>query len=865
MTDLNIPFIRSLDERNGLASSTMTSPAVDNHLLMSEGWRHVREFTRDELGLEAQIADWNTAPAGVLEILANRRRCVCKVVVEHGVDFRGRQGTWHGTGFLVAPNLLLTNHHVLNSTSVAENAFAEFNFELPPERLLNFDSVPPGSTDRYRLDPSRLFITSGVRNNGLDFTFVQIDPAAGRKFGFVPMGRGSYKTSKREPTYVIHHPRGRLREVSLDDTELLGDNFPVLHYAADTDVGSSGAPVFNKHGGLVALHHAGPGVTRVQSLYPNVTTKLNDGRNVNNLNEGIKIAAIAVHLERLIHEGGKQASMAADVLRHIGETDTITGYFGALGRKSDADSDLEAVVDLHTGTKSDLDIGFWNIRWFSNGWDDLGRLDAAASVVADLNMDIWGFSEVSPRAVKELCKRIEEKFGQKYRFGFSEPNASEGKQSTAMIWREGTVQGEKIDWPPELDKLLRKDSRDELGLEAVHGKIFNRYPGLFRFRPADGGNSFYVVPLHLKAKSEGSLRRKLASRLLAYAVDKMITDHNADEDWIIGGDFNATLASGDFSELQASNFEPLAAEDEQAGAFTYLKSPKSLIDNIFLSETMHALVDENDFFIVAKDRTIDKFVPLISDHRPISMRIPLSRLTEQNAPDTLDAAVHDLVEQESDSVGDWVYLGLSKRDFMVRNAGRFAKLRDLVNRQLRTQYGAGRREVSDQDLWFIVYAEAGFKNGAMDPQADHSLGERGLLPLPSNIAFWNGQDAPHWGKPMSLEENLYHYAIYLGQLKNKAVHDTSRGWLYRDLFSEPGINGDPVRGAKLLAGVVHGYFLPANYSDGKIPFQRLMDGYARNLPVDDLMRPTKYVHAGTSILRGREGNLKAAEQSFAAF
>ena len=38
-------------------------------------------------------------------------------------------GEWFGTGFLVAPNLLMTNHHVLPSPAAASLAVAEFNYQ----------------------------------------------------------------------------------------------------------------------------------------------------------------------------------------------------------------------------------------------------------------------------------------------------------------------------------------------------------------------------------------------------------------------------------------------------------------------------------------------------------------------------------------------------------------------------------------------------------------------------------------------------------------------------------------------------------------------------------------------------------------
>jgi hypothetical protein len=79
--------------------------------------------------------------------------------------------------------------------------------------------------------------------------------------------------------------------------------------------------------------------------------------------------------------------------------------------------------------------------------------------------------------------------------------------------------------------------------------------------------------------AEGGKRRRLASMLLTRAVQEMIAK-GTDADWIIGGDVNDELGSGDFTALTDGGFLPMSAADENAGAFTYLKAPKSLIDNI---------------------------------------------------------------------------------------------------------------------------------------------------------------------------------------------------------------------------------------------------------------------------------------------
>lgn len=375
---------------------------------------------------------------------------------------------------------------------------------------------------------------------------------------------------------------------------------------------------------------------------------------------------------------------------------------------------------------------------------------------------------------------------------------------------------------------------------------------------------------------EGSLRRQLASKVLSHAVETMITKHGAHGDWIIAGDVNAPLSSGDFDALTRNGFLPLGAKDERDGALTYLKSPHSMIDHVFVSKNMTQIVNEDDFFIVAKDREIAKFVPNISDHRPIALRLSLDQ--EKEAQYSSDTAIGHLDKilmskpnpnnQEgfdtrlNTLTTNWEFENLNKPSFMTRNAERFSDLRNLVNDRLERQYGSNLLPLTSEDIWLIIYVEAGFKNGAMNPNAHHSLGERGLLPLPSNIRYWIGNDAPDWDQLLTIGENIFHYCHYLGQLKNKQVKQSSFGVLYRDLFRHRHILESRMKQAKLLAGVVHGYFYSGNYSDSQVPFRTLLDGYINDATISETLRPTRYVHAGTSILDGRQRNIVSAAQDF---
>jgi hypothetical protein len=362
----------------------------------------------------------------------------------------------------------------------------------------------------------------------------------------------------------------------------------------------------------------------------------------------------------------------------------------------------------------------------------------------------------------------------------------------------------------------------------------------------------------------------------------MIETHGKDADWVLLGDVNATLASQDFDALTNCGFTPLSAQDEEHGAFTYLKAPyKSLIDNIFVSANMSKVVDQEDFFIVATDRSVSRFVEGTSDHRPIAMRLALADLPDKVVEEDEGVPVSagnlskafDLMlanvgiarpppaptpKPPSPSSLVWKTDGQSKAAFYRDNADAFGTTIALVNQKLSAEYGDGVLPLTREDALGVFMAEAGITvAGQVDPAFIHSNGEYGLLPLPDNIRYWIGPEAPPFDQPMSVSENIHSYFAYLGALKNKVVKTVKGRALYADLFRLPAFTDNPRRSANLLAGVVHGYFWSGNYSDQKVPMDHLLKGFGSDVPLGDLLRSTTYVHAGKRLLDDRQENIDA--------
>lgn len=151
-----------------------------------------------------------------------------------------------GTGFMISPTLLLTNHHVIPNGEEARRRSAEFRFERRGTPAV-----------QCALDPETCFVTSGETD--LDFTIVAL--AGGADPGpFTPcvLPDGDDDDRILDFANVIHHPNGRAKELLIRDNRLVPrekEFARVLHYLAPTDDRSSGAPVFNDEWEVIALHH----------------------------------------------------------------------------------------------------------------------------------------------------------------------------------------------------------------------------------------------------------------------------------------------------------------------------------------------------------------------------------------------------------------------------------------------------------------------------------------------------------------------------------------------------------------------------------------------------------------------------------
>ena len=197
-------------------------------------------------------------PVRYLQIALLAARSVGRVRVVDAVRHEG-----DGTGFLVAPGLVMAKWDVLKTRELAEGCSVVFD----DEDGLDGD---PKETKVYRFLPDRLYVS----DRELDYAIVEVSPRTGSgtalsQYGFLRLFEQTGKldpTKERQAANIIQHPGGGPKKIAIRDNyfeKLVPDAVDAtrevnsLFYGSDTLKGSSGAPVCSDQWYVVALHRGG--------------------------------------------------------------------------------------------------------------------------------------------------------------------------------------------------------------------------------------------------------------------------------------------------------------------------------------------------------------------------------------------------------------------------------------------------------------------------------------------------------------------------------------------------------------------------------------------------------------------------------
>jgi len=181
--------------------------------------------------------------------------------------------TAQGTGWLVGPDLVLTNWHVIDQALPggpwkAQDFVLRFDYAVTTagpqggieERLASawlVDCSPPAE--------SELGTGDGQPNaEKLDFALLRLAQSVGRQFGpngeargWLTLNGGSALPTVQDLIFVVQHPQGLPVKLAAGDVAAVGTGGYRLFHTADTQGGSSGSVVVNAQLEPVGLHHAG--------------------------------------------------------------------------------------------------------------------------------------------------------------------------------------------------------------------------------------------------------------------------------------------------------------------------------------------------------------------------------------------------------------------------------------------------------------------------------------------------------------------------------------------------------------------------------------------------------------------------------
>jgi hypothetical protein len=215
--------------------------------------------------LEKIVGENTLRPIAFLAQGLNVARSVAYISVRAGMR------RWSGTGFLIAPDILLTNNHVVPAADLLPNTLLRFNYE---EDFKGKSQQPY----EYQANLHGFFHT----HKDLDYALFQVEGSPGHRWGWLPFSPQAVRKGDR--VNIIQHPNAQPKQVSMQNNfvEYVGNN--VVQYVTSTLDGSSGSPVFNDNWEIVALHHAGG------------TLREPDTQHSYFRNEGILIASILADL-----------------------------------------------------------------------------------------------------------------------------------------------------------------------------------------------------------------------------------------------------------------------------------------------------------------------------------------------------------------------------------------------------------------------------------------------------------------------------------------------------------------------------------------------------------------------------------------
>lgn len=229
-------------------------------------------------GGEAQLERMVRPTAGIhdagrwREELRRNERRVCRI------EGKTLNLSVTGTGFLVGPDLLLTNFHVVEPLLLSEGGptlHARFDLRLAPDGVALLEGMACALAADWLLasSPHAAAKQASVEAAGdgsarLDYALLRLaDPVGEQEIGlgggseprrgWVALDAGLRAPEVDDQVLILQHPGDAALQVAIDRVVSLDAQRATVRYLTNTDDGSSGAPCFGSRWELLALHQGG--------------------------------------------------------------------------------------------------------------------------------------------------------------------------------------------------------------------------------------------------------------------------------------------------------------------------------------------------------------------------------------------------------------------------------------------------------------------------------------------------------------------------------------------------------------------------------------------------------------------------------
>ena len=171
-----------------------------------------------------------------------------------------------GTGWLIAPRLLITNHHVVNARMSTEPDASQQDFDLQGANThVRFD---------YLADNSSLVHSQSVScvasNKILDYALLRLPDDAPTKNALRLRTHAVTKPKERqlrERVNVLQHPDGAPMRLGFRNNFVITGSQTRLSYLTDTAGGASGSPICDDKWHVAALHRGWQTMDRPVSVW----------------------------------------------------------------------------------------------------------------------------------------------------------------------------------------------------------------------------------------------------------------------------------------------------------------------------------------------------------------------------------------------------------------------------------------------------------------------------------------------------------------------------------------------------------------------------------------------------------------------